>query len=76
MSMALRAVGLEAVSGGPEYRGSGNPEQLFAAGYAACFHSVMRFAVQDLGLPADALADARRVAQRVKAAGKTAQIGG
>lgn len=32
-----------------------NPEQLFAAGYAACFHSAMRFAVKDLGLPADAL---------------------
>src|ERR687889_326151 len=34
-----------------------NPEQLFAAGYAACFHSAMRFAVKDLGLPADALQD-------------------
>ena len=32
-----------------------NPEQLFAAGYAACFHSAMRFAVKELGLPADAL---------------------
>ena len=32
-----------------------NPEQLFAAGYAACFHSGMRFAVKDLALPADAL---------------------
>ena len=31
--------------------GSGtNPEQLFAAGYAACFHSAMRFAVKDVGL--------------------------
>jgi lipoyl-dependent peroxiredoxin len=28
-----------------------NPEQLFAAGYAACFHSAMRFAVKELGLP-------------------------
>jgi lipoyl-dependent peroxiredoxin len=27
-----------------------NPEQLFAAGYAACFHSAMRFAVKDVGL--------------------------
>jgi osmotically inducible protein OsmC len=27
-----------------------NPEQLFAAGYAACFHSAMRYAVRDLGL--------------------------
>jgi lipoyl-dependent peroxiredoxin len=25
-----------------------NPEQLFAAGYAACFHSAMRFAVKEL----------------------------
>jgi osmotically inducible protein OsmC len=32
-----------------------NPEQLFAAGYAACFHSAMRFAVKELGLPSDAL---------------------
>ena len=32
-----------------------NPEQLFAAGYAACFHSAMRFAVKELGLPADGL---------------------
>ena len=27
-----------------------NPEQLFAAGYAACFHSAMRYAVRDIGL--------------------------
>jgi Ohr subfamily peroxiredoxin len=27
-----------------------NPEQLFAAGYAACFHSAMRVAVKDVGL--------------------------
>jgi lipoyl-dependent peroxiredoxin len=27
-----------------------NPEQLFAAGYAACFHSAMRFSLRDLGL--------------------------
>ena len=27
-----------------------NPEQLFAAGYAACFHSAMRFALDGLGL--------------------------
>lgn len=32
-----------------------NPEQLFAAGYAACFHSAMRFAVKELDLPADSL---------------------
>jgi lipoyl-dependent peroxiredoxin len=29
-----------------------NPEQLFAAGYAACFHSAMRVAVKDVGLTA------------------------
>jgi lipoyl-dependent peroxiredoxin len=29
-----------------------NPEQLFAAGYAACFHSAMRFGVKDVGLTA------------------------
>ena len=29
-----------------------NPEQLFAAGYAACFHSAMRHAVKDVGLTA------------------------
>src|SRR3712207_5044193 len=33
-----------------------NPEQLFAAGYAACFHSAMRFALRDLGLTPQALA--------------------
>jgi osmotically inducible protein OsmC len=27
-----------------------NPEQLFAAGYAACFHSATRYALRDLGL--------------------------
>jgi Ohr subfamily peroxiredoxin len=32
-----------------------NPEQLFAAGYAACFHSVMRHAVRDVGLTPDDL---------------------
>src|ERR687889_1091402 len=32
-----------------------NPEQLFAAGYAACFHSAMRYAVRDVGLTADDL---------------------
>jgi lipoyl-dependent peroxiredoxin len=32
-----------------------NPEQLFAAGYAACFHSAMRFAVKDVGLSSRAL---------------------
>jgi osmotically inducible protein OsmC len=32
-----------------------NPEQLFAAGYAACFHSAMRFALAPLGLGPEAL---------------------
>jgi Ohr subfamily peroxiredoxin len=27
-----------------------NPEQLFAAGYAACFHSATRFALREVGL--------------------------
>ena len=27
-----------------------NPEQLFAAGYAACFHSAMRHGLKDVGL--------------------------
>src|SRR5688572_10801717 len=40
-----------------------NPEQLFAAGYAACFHSAMRFAVPALGLPADALQDSHVTAR-------------
>jgi Ohr subfamily peroxiredoxin len=29
-----------------------NPEQLFAAGYAACFHSAMRYGLKELGLTA------------------------
>ncbi len=40
-----------------------NPEQLFAAGYAACFHSAMRYGVQALGLPRDALQDAQVTAR-------------
>jgi lipoyl-dependent peroxiredoxin len=40
-----------------------NPEQLFAAGYAACFHSAMRFAVPALQLPADALRDSHVTAR-------------
>ncbi|MCO1654507.1 organic hydroperoxide resistance protein [Pseudonocardia humida] len=40
-----------------------NPEQLFAAGYAACFHSAMRFAVPALDLPADALQDSHVTAR-------------
>ena len=45
--------------------GSGtNPEQLFAAGYAACFHSAMRFGVPQLGLPKTAM-DGSSVTARV-----------
>lgn len=33
-----------------------NPEQLFAAGFASCFHSAMRHALRPLGLRPDALA--------------------
>jgi Ohr subfamily peroxiredoxin len=40
-----------------------NPEQLFAAGYAACFHSAMRFALRDLGLTPQALEDSSVTAQ-------------
>ena len=40
-----------------------NPEQLFAAGYAACFHSAMRHGVRSLGLPPDSLQGARVTAQ-------------
>ena len=43
--------------------GGTNPEQLFAAGYAACFHSAMRFAVKDLGLPGSALQDSHLTAR-------------
>ena len=40
-----------------------NPEQLFAAGYAACFHSAMRHAVRQLGLPPDSLEGAQVTAR-------------
>jgi osmotically inducible protein OsmC len=43
-----------AAMGGDDGPGT-NPEQLFAAGYAACFHSAMRYGAKELGLPADAL---------------------
>lgn len=35
--------------GGPG--GATNPEQLFAAGYAACFHSALRRVAKEKGLP-------------------------
>ena len=40
-----------------------NPEQLFAAGYAACFSSAMRHVLRPLGLRPDALADCRVTAR-------------
>jgi Ohr subfamily peroxiredoxin len=43
------ALSLPAGMGGDDGPGT-NPEQLFAAGYAACFHSAMRHAVRELGL--------------------------
>ncbi|NMH99482.1 hypothetical protein HF526_19495 [Pseudonocardia sp. K10HN5] len=42
---------------------SGSPEQLFAAGCAACFHSAMRFALAQLGLSRDALRDSHVTAR-------------
>jgi Ohr subfamily peroxiredoxin len=42
-----------------------NPEQLFAAGFSACFHSAMRYAVRELGLPRNAL-DGSSVTARVQ----------
>src|SRR5690349_25046700 len=44
-----RALSLPAGMGGDDGPGT-NPEQLFAAGYAACFHSAMRHAVRELGM--------------------------
>ena len=40
-----------------------NPEQLFAAGYSACFHSAMRFALEPLGLTPKALEGSSVTAQ-------------
>jgi len=48
-----------------EMGGSGgrytNPEQLFAAGYAACFHGALRTAAADAGIAADASSVTARV---------------
>ena len=52
-----------AAMGGDDGPGT-NPEQLFAAGYAACFHSAMRHAVRELGLTPPAL-EGSRVTARV-----------
>ena len=39
--------------GGPGVAGTTNPEQLFAAGYAACFHSAVKRIAKQRGLPAE-----------------------
>lgn len=44
--------------GGDDGAGT-NPEQLFAAGYASCFHSALRHALRPLGLRPDALQGCR-----------------
>jgi osmotically inducible protein OsmC len=51
-----------AAMGGDDGPGT-NPEQLFAAGYAACFHSAMRHALRPLGLRPDALEGCRVTAK-------------
>ena len=51
-----------AAMGGDDGPGT-NPEQLFAAGYAACFSSAMRHALRPLGLTPDALRDAKVTAR-------------
>jgi len=48
------ALSRPAAMGGDDGPGT-NPEQLFAAGYAACFHSAMRHAVREAGLSPAAL---------------------
>ncbi len=40
-----------------------NPEQLFAAGYAACFHSAMRWGLREVGLTPKALEGSQVTAQ-------------
>ena len=52
-----------AAMGGDDGPGT-NPEQLFAAGYAACFSSAMRHALRPLGLRPDDL-EGRRVTAEV-----------
>lgn len=42
-----------------------NPEQLFAAGFSAFFHSAMRYAAREMGLPRNAL-DGSSVTARVQ----------
>jgi osmotically inducible protein OsmC len=40
--------------GGPETPGTTNPEQLFAAGYAACFHSALKLIAGQAGVDVSA----------------------
>jgi osmotically inducible protein OsmC len=47
--------------GGPGTPGTTNPEQLFAAGYAACFHSAVKRVAAHRQLPADASSVTARV---------------
>jgi lipoyl-dependent peroxiredoxin len=39
--------------GGPETPGTTNPEQLFACGYAACFHSALKLVARSMKVDAD-----------------------
>jgi len=39
--------------GGPESPGTTNPEQLFAAGYAACFHSALKLVSKQMEVDTD-----------------------
>lgn len=47
--------------GGKGGGGGVNPEQLFAAGYAACFHGALLFHARRLGTPADGSSVTARV---------------
>jgi len=39
--------------GGPESPGTTNPEQLFACGYAACFHSALKLVAKQMKVDAE-----------------------
>lgn len=39
--------------GGPEASGTTNPEQLFACGYAACFHSALKLVAKGMKVDAE-----------------------
>jgi osmotically inducible protein OsmC len=47
--------------GGPGTPGTTNPEQLFAVGYASCFHSAVKRIAKQRDLPADASSVTARV---------------